>query len=108
MNQAVSFIYANSQRLYSTKIIDLYQLSWTIEFWFLMTASTTPNSCFFGQTVQSSYQMELFLDTNDSSLYFGFFGDDTSGSTTFSTNTWYHTAWVFDYTNRIRQIYMNG
>ncbi len=108
VNEAVSFIYTNSQRLTSTKIINLYKLSWTIEFWFRMTASTTTDSCFFGQTVSSTQDNELFLQTKNNLLYFGFFGDDTSGSTAISTNTWYHTAWVFDYTNRIRQIYMNG
>ncbi|CAF3233961.1 unnamed protein product [Rotaria socialis] len=108
VNNAVSFIYANSQRLTSSQIMNFYQLSWTMEFWFLRTASTTVTSCFFGQTISSSHDMELFLVTTNNLLYFGFYGDDTSGSTTISANTWYHVAWVFDYTNRIRQIYLNG
>ncbi len=108
VNEAVSFIYNNSQRLTSTKIINLYQLSWTIEFWFLMTASTTTDSCFFGQILASGTDIDLFLVTSNNVLYFGFFDDDTISTTTFSINTWYHTAWIFDYTNRIRQIYMNG
>ncbi|CAF1154400.1 unnamed protein product [Rotaria sordida] len=108
VNNAASFVYADSQRLYSSQIMNFYQQSWTIEFWFLMTASTTSDSCFFGQSVSISNGMELFLQTKNNVLYFGFFGDDTSGTTTIATNTWYHVAWVVDYTNRIRQIYMNG
>ena len=53
--------------------------------------------------------MELFLETaNGNALYFGFYSDDTIGTVGVSTNVWYHSAWVFDYTNRIRQIYLNG
>jgi hypothetical protein len=73
-----------------------------------MTASTTSHSCFFGQILASGTDIDLFLVTSNNVLYFGFFDDDTISTTTFSINTWYHTAWVFDYTNRIRQIYMNG
>ncbi|CAF4212978.1 unnamed protein product [Rotaria socialis] len=85
VNNAVSFIYASSQRLTSSQTMNFYQLSWAI-----------------------SYDMELFLQTKNNLLCFGFYGDDTSGSTTILTNTWYHVAWVFDYTNRIRHIYLNG
>ncbi|MFH1187102.1 MAG: DUF2341 domain-containing protein [Candidatus Levyibacteriota bacterium] len=47
----------------------------------------------------------LHLVERSGKLYFGFYGDDISGSLSLSSNTWYHVAFVYD---GGKKIYING
>jgi hypothetical protein len=38
----------------------------------------------------------------------GFFNNDLAGSTSIQTNTWYHVAFVYDYSLSKQIIYLNG
>ena len=61
-----------------------------------------------GQYAAQATDQCLFLNLRNRLLYFGFFGDDTTGSTAVAVNTWYHAAFVYDNTTARRYIYLNG
>ena len=74
-----------------------------------MTRITTQDNAFFGQQSLSNVGDEcLFLMSRLGHLYMGFYSDDTQGSTTLQSNTWYHAAFVYDNDKRQRFIYLNG
>ncbi|CAF1611898.1 unnamed protein product, partial [Didymodactylos carnosus] len=108
VNNAVSFVYANSERLTSSAVINLFNQSFTIDFWFYWTENSLSDYCLFGQCISSHTDLCLFLSIRKKALFFGFFNDDTPGNATIVVNKWYHAAFVYDYTNRIRYIYLNG
>ncbi|CAF4149911.1 unnamed protein product [Adineta steineri] len=41
-------------------------------------------------------------------LYFDFWDDHVTGTTSLSTYTWYHVAFVYDYSAKTQTIYLNG
>ncbi|CAF1255986.1 unnamed protein product, partial [Didymodactylos carnosus] len=108
INQAVRFTSANAERLTSIANINFYLVSFTIEFWFYWTSNSTKQYSLFGQYESSNYEQCLFLDIRYTALYFGFFFDDLSGNTILSLNHWYHAAFVFDYSNVKKYIYLDG
>jgi len=52
----------------------------------------------------------MFLRITSMKMQFGFFGpnSDTTGSTSLNTNSWYHVAFVYDYTSQTQIVYLNG
>ena len=49
----------------------------------------------------------IFMTRNDV-MWFVFWADDVIGSIVIPANTWFHMAFVYDYTANIKNIYLNG
>ncbi len=87
---------------------NLSYTSFTIELWFYWTALSNADYGFFGQYYAPATDQSLHLMIRNYVLYLGFFNDDLSGATSLKTNTWYHAAFVYDYSNSTQRIYLNG
>ena len=108
VGNAVSLTYANSQRIYGG-IINFFNTSFTIEMWLYWTTYGAYELGLFGACTAQSTGRCLFLELRPYSyLYFGFFNDDTVGVTNLALNTWFHAAFVYDYSTGKRFIYLNG
>ncbi|UJR19877.1 hypothetical protein I4U23_023010 [Adineta vaga] len=108
IGSAISFSYANSQFL-STSHIPFNLHSFTIEFWFYATnLSDRWDFAFAGQHESSAQSKCLFLNIRKSVLFFGFFMDDTSGSTNITIKRWYHAAFVYNRITQRQYIYLDG
>ena len=82
--------------------------SWTASAWvkFTTVSKGLDNAVFgHGATAGSG---GLHLGERNSAAYFGFYGNDTGGTISLSANTWYNIAWVFNYSTKLKQIYVNG
>lgn len=89
--------------------MSLNSRSFTIELWFSLTNAAGNTYAFFGQlSVQNTGKQCLFLVSTGGRLDIGFFNDDTVSSTVLQSNTWYHTAFVYDNDKRQRFIFING
>ena len=66
----------------------------------------------FGVCPSASLRQCLHLTIRQTSgvynLYLGFYGDDLQGITPLQLNTWFHAAFVFDFSTRTQSIYLNG
>ncbi len=103
------YIDATSTQRLTTSPMDLFNKSFTVELWFYLTRVATQDNAFFGQqSLPNVGDYCLFLMAYLGKLYMGFYGDDTSGSTTLQSNTWYHAAFVYDNDKHQRSIYLNG
>ncbi|CAF0972410.1 unnamed protein product, partial [Didymodactylos carnosus] len=107
VGNAISFTYSSSQYLTASSI-NFSARSFTIEFWFYWNVYSGSDNAFFGQFLASNSEQCLFMMIRSYALYWGFFNDDTSSSTSLSANTWYHAAFVYDYSARTRTVYLNG
>ena len=108
VGSAISFNASNAQFL-STGHIPLDARSFTIDFWFYATDfNSSSTSSFAGEQRASATSQCLFIDIRQRNLYFGFFFDDTRGTTIISANEWYHAAFVYDNTANQQRIYLNG
>jgi hypothetical protein len=88
VGSAISFNYSQSQFL-STTHIPLNSLSFIIEFWFYVTSLSSGWDFYFAGEQQNTVSDQcLFLNIRYGVLYFGFFNDDTPGTTTISINEW--------------------
>jgi hypothetical protein len=87
-------------------------ISFTITFWVRITNFTTGNQAIFcigTTTTDNSIVFGGFASA--SSFVFTFGGNNltcNAGSGNFAANTWYHIACVFNNTNKLRYIYVNG
>lgn len=108
IGSAITFNAANSERL-STSNLPINGRSFSIDFWFYaLNVSSGWDIPFMGQYTAQAQRQCLFLSIYFSTLYIGFFGDDTPGNTSLSPNTWYHAAFTFDGSTLQRSIYLNG
>jgi hypothetical protein len=107
VGSAVNFTASNAQR-FSAGNIPLKSRSFTIEFWFYATDINAGDYAFMGEYLGQTTDQCLFINIRSQRLFFGFFNDDTPGSTTLVVNKWYHAAFVYDSTIHKRYIYLNG
>ena len=70
--------------------------SFTIEFWVNPARIDTNDQGFFSNTTYSSNQC-LHLLIRSKKAYFGFYGNDTAGTTELATDTWTHLAFRYTY-----------
>jgi hypothetical protein len=82
--------------------------SFTVEMWFYWISLTTADYGFFGQYHAQTADQSLHCMIRNEKLFLGFFSDDLSGSTNIQINTWYHVAFVYDYSSSTQKIYLNG
>ncbi|CAF3329079.1 unnamed protein product [Rotaria socialis] len=62
----------------------------------------------FGQYEQNSQDLSLHTIVRNQRLYFGFYGDDTQGNQLLVSDTWYHVAYVYDYSTLTQNVYVDG
>jgi hypothetical protein len=87
---------------------NLVARSFTIEIWFYSTSLTSNNSGLFGQYYVTTTNQSLHCLIQQNIVSFGFYADNLIGSRVIQINTWYHVAFVFDYSLLTKKIYLNG
>ncbi|CAF1474792.1 unnamed protein product, partial [Adineta steineri] len=83
--------------------------SFTVEMWIYPT--TLQDYTDFGLFTQRDTESQdrlLQMIIRGYYLYFDFFADGVTGTTSLSTYTWYHVAFVYDYLAKTQTVYLNG
>jgi hypothetical protein len=108
INQA--FVGNSISYMYSTQYLNFANRAFTIELWMMINANLSSSVIYgiVGQCQTPSNNLCLHCAIRYNKLYFGFYGDDTAGVTTLPMNVWAHVAFVYDFTNNIKIIYLNG
>ncbi|CAF1433147.1 unnamed protein product [Didymodactylos carnosus] len=88
------------------------RVSFTIEVWIYWTSVSNNDNAIIGECVCTTSgtcnSQCLYFIFRNQKILMGFFSNDLTGSTTLSGNTWYHIAFVYDYTAGQQRIYLNG
>jgi hypothetical protein len=82
--------------------------SFTVEMWFYCIDLTSADYGLFGQYYAQTTDQSLHYIIRNTLTYMGFWSDDLPGSTIIQINTWYHVAFVYDYSPWTKTIYLNG
>jgi len=82
--------------------------SWSVSVWikFNSVSKGSDNAIFGHGTAAGS--SGLHLAERSSVVYFGFYANDTAGTIPLAANKWYNIVWVFNYSTKLKQIYVNG
>jgi hypothetical protein len=109
IGQAILFQSALSQYV-NIAYINLYSISFTVEVWiYLYSLAPSGDLDIFGECdVLNPPDRCLHYIVRNNLLYLAFFADDIQGTTSLTTYTWYHVAFVYDYSLNIKSIYLNG
>jgi hypothetical protein len=91
-----------------TKYRNFTYTSFTIEMWFYPTVISSGDGGLFGQFYDTNQDQSLQCIIRSDVMFFGFFYDDLYGSGRIQNNTWYHVAFVFNYSALTKAIYLNG
>ncbi|MGC9010842.1 MAG: LamG-like jellyroll fold domain-containing protein [Candidatus Micrarchaeia archaeon] len=110
---AAYFTPASNSHIDTSSFIPLYKRSFTVTAWINSprAAEGPYDISVFGEgnsTKGCSTDTCMHLVIRSDKIYFGFFGDDISGSKTLADNTWYFVAWVYNITNNYKYIYLYG
>ncbi|CAF2903992.1 unnamed protein product [Rotaria sp. Silwood2] len=98
-NQSVTITYP---------FFNLSYTSFTFEAW-IYGYTLTGDQPLFSQCQCNSCQDQcLYLIIRNHKMYMSFLLDDVIGSTSLSINTWYHVAFVYDYSSGTQSIYLQG
>ncbi|CAF3315863.1 unnamed protein product, partial [Rotaria sp. Silwood2] len=99
---------SNQSFLVSSPFFNLTDTSFTVEAWIYPT-SFTADLGIFSQCQCSTCSQECFyILIRSNVLYAGFTYNYLFGSTTLSTSTWYHIAYVYNYATQQQILYLNG
>lgn len=82
--------------------------SWSVSVWIKFNAVNkgTDNAIFGHGAVGTNNG--LHLAERSSVVYFGFYSNDTAGTIPLAANRWYNIVWTFNYSTKLKQIYVNG
>ncbi|CAF1226781.1 unnamed protein product [Adineta ricciae] len=106
---ALQFVTSSSQGVQIPNYQNFAYTSFTVEMWIKPTTLSAGSTWgLFSQIESVTPHKLLHLCIRDQKLYMGFYFDDLSGTTTLSTNTWYHAAFVYNYLTQQKTIYLNG
>jgi hypothetical protein len=98
----------NQSMIVSSPFFNLSYTSFTVEAW-IYAYSLTGDNAIFAQCACSTCQDQcLFLIIRNYKMYMGFTLDDLLGSTSLTINTWYHVAYVYDYSSQTQYVYIQG
>jgi len=82
--------------------------SWSVSVWIKFNSvSKGTDNAIFGHGA-GSYSNGLHLAERSSAVYFGFYANDLAGTIPLAANKWYNIVWVFNYSTKLKQIYVNG
>ncbi len=99
---------ANQSVIVSSPFFNLSYTSFTVEAWIYGITLAGDNAIFAQCQCTTCADQCLFLMIQNYKMYMGFTLDDVIGITTLSVNTWYHVAYVYDYSSRTQSIYLQG
>ncbi|CAF4243469.1 unnamed protein product, partial [Adineta steineri] len=106
---ALKLIRSSNQYITIPTYQSFVSTSFTVEMWMYPTSFSSGNSYgLFGQSASSTTDQDLALSIGGTVLRLSFWNDDVNSGTTLSANTWYHVAFVYDYSSRTQIIYING
>ena len=106
--QAIFFNATARQALYAP-FIPLNNVSFTVEAWIMPTAySGQSDYSLIGLCPIQVTNKCLHINIRNLKLYFGFYFNDITGTSTIQLNKWIHVAFVFDVTNYQQSIYLDG
>ena len=105
---ALSLNISNSQYVNVSIYRNLTYVSFTIEMWFYCTSLAINKNALFGQHSAVATDQSLHMQIRGNVLYLSFYADDLTASTIVKINTWYHAAFVYDYSLSVQKIYLNG
>lgn len=112
VGQAAVFTLGSNQFLTGPNI-PIQNAGFTVDFWFYITyLNEVIDQSFFGICQWPNWYECLHLTMRRTgaiyNLYLGFFNDDLLGLAPLQLNTWYHAAFVFEFSTRRQSIYLNG
>jgi hypothetical protein len=85
-----------------------YGGSWTVSAWVKFNSvSKGIDNAIIGHGALGANN-GLHLAERNSRVYFGMYNNDTGGNIPLSANVWYHIVWTFDYSTKLKRIYVNG
>ena len=87
---------------------NLAQRSFTVEMWFYCTNLTNNNYGLFQQNQYPNKSHSLHYQIRNNKTFLGFYINDVSGSIEIKIDTWYHVAFVYDFSSSNQIIYLNG
>ena len=91
----------------SSSVLGMVNGDFTAAAWINIGAFDGGDESVFGQ-LGGGLNNALHLVIRSQKPYMGFFGNDTGGATTLSTNTWFHIAWRYTQATGEQAIYVNG
>ncbi|CAF1020617.1 unnamed protein product [Didymodactylos carnosus] len=99
----------NQSVVIATPFFNLSYTSFTIEIWIYPTTSLVGDKGILGQCQSSATADQcFFMILRNGRINAGFFLNDVSGNTALSLNTWYHVAFVYDYSAGTQTLYVQG
>ena len=87
---------------------NLANRSFTVEMWFYCTDLTHNNQGLFGQYQYPNTSHYLHYQIRYNKTYLGFYSNDVPGSIEIEINTWYHVAFIYDFSLSQQLIYLKG
>lgn len=107
---ALSLVKSRGQYVEVRHYRNLANRSFTVEMWFYCINLTSYESGLFGQYHYWNISQFLHYQIRNNTPYLGFYGNDVRGSTInlIKNNTWYHVAFVYDFSLLEQKIYLNG
>ena len=98
----------NQSVIITAPLLNLSYTSFTVEAWIYGISLTGDNAIFSQCQCNTCQDQCLYLIIRNYKLYMGFTLDDVIGSTLLSINTWYHIAYVYDYSIQTQSLYVQG
>ncbi|CAF0989749.1 unnamed protein product [Rotaria sordida] len=98
----------NQSVIITNPFFNLSYTSFTVEAWIYGYTLTGDQPIFSQCSCNSCQDQCLYLIIRNHKIYMSFLLDDVIGSTSLSINTWYHIAYVYDYSSRTQSIYLQG
>ena len=100
----------------STNYTSLYSIpdaywnagSWTVSLWcYMPTVNKGADNAFVSHGAVGTNN-GLHLCERSAKAYFGMYSNDTTGTITLNSATWYNIVYTFNYSTKLKQIYVNG
>jgi hypothetical protein len=98
----------NSSFVVASPFLNLSYTSFTVEAWIYGYTLNGDNGIFSQCQCSTCQDQCLYFIIRNYKIYMGFLLDDLIGVTTLTINTWYHVAYVYDYSNMSQSVYIQG
>jgi len=104
---ALSLTGAGSYALISSPFFNLSYTSFTIEAWIYLTSIASDN-IIFSQCCTGCQDQCIVVGVQTGKIYMGMPLNNVYGTTILLVNTWYHVAYVYDYSTFTQSVYLQG
>ncbi|CAF1336475.1 unnamed protein product [Adineta ricciae] len=88
--------------------LNLSFTSFTFHYWIYLYSTVSNDQGMIGQCQSINLNQCLHLTIRDSKARISFYGNICTGNTTVKNQTWYHLAYVYDYSRATQLVYLNG